>query len=415
MCQGSIGEYTENFFIKKSRILECLPTDPSSQLCVYRFKVVPFGATSSPFMLNAVLQYHLRQYSTPVSLDMCSNLYVDNIITGCDVEQDVVNYYREARAIMCDARLNLRSWSSNSVALTTIATKDNTAEKAVSVNILGLRWIPGSDKLHLAAKPSILTNDHLVTKREILQDLSKVFDPLGFVAPVVIRAKMLMQILWQLKVTWNEPLQENIQAQWKDIAGDLKTATAFSVSRCYFIACMTCPVVHCFVDASKHAYGAVVFLTQGNEVSFVAAKTRVAPLKTLTIPRLELMAALVGTRVTHFVNEAIPVSNSLVFMWSDSQIVLHWIKSQKPLRCSYGTVPQKLIPYYQVSIGITALLPITRLIFSQGVPLPKCLCHHTYGNMAPSGSQHQTIGHLFNHHICHQWFWQQQWQQSLCP
>ena len=307
------------------------PTDPSSQFCVYRFKVVPFGATSSPFMLNAVLQYHLRQYSTPVSLDMCSNLYVDNIITGCDVEQDVVNYYREARAIMCDARLNLRSWSSNSVALTTIATKGNTAENAVSVNILGLRWIPGSDKLHLAAKPSILTNDHLVTKREVLQDLSKVFDPLGFVAPVVIRAKMLMQTLWQLKVTWDEPLQENIQAQWKDIAGDLKTATAFSVSRCYFIARMTCPVVHCFVDASEHAYGAVVFLTQGNEVSFVAAKTRVAPLKTLTIPRLELMAALVGTRLTHFVIEAIPVSNSLVFMWSDSQIVLHWIKSQKPL------------------------------------------------------------------------------------
>ena len=71
---------------------------------------------------------------------------------------------------------------------------DNTAEKASLFNVLGLRWIPALDKLQLAAKP-ILTSDHLVTKREVLQNLSKVFDPLGFVAPVIIRAKMLMQTL----------------------------------------------------------------------------------------------------------------------------------------------------------------------------------------------------------------------------
>lgn len=66
-------------------------------------------------MLNAVLQYHIRQYNTPVSLDMCSNLYAHNIITGCNEEQHVVNYYKEARAIMCDARLNLQSWSSSNL------------------------------------------------------------------------------------------------------------------------------------------------------------------------------------------------------------------------------------------------------------------------------------------------------------
>ena len=223
-----------------------------------------FGATGSPFMLNAVLQYHLRLYSSPVSHDMCSNLYVVSIITGCDVEQDAVSYYREARAIMSDARLNLRSWSSNSVALTTTATKDNTAEKALSVNVLGLRWTLEMHELYLTARPSILTNDHLVTKQEVLQDLSKIFDPLGFVAPVVIRAKMFMQTLWQLKVTWDEPLQDNLQAQWKNIAKDLKTTTQFSVSRCYFDAHIACPIIHCFAEANKHAYGAVVFITQNN-------------------------------------------------------------------------------------------------------------------------------------------------------
>ena len=135
-------------------------------------------------MLNAVLQYHLRQYNIAVSRDMLSNLYVDNIISGCDTEQAAVNYYRTARAIMCDAQLNLRSWSSNSAALTAAAVKDATAERALSVNVLGLRWTPTSDKLHLATKPHILPHDHLVTKREVLQGISKIFDPLGFIAPV---------------------------------------------------------------------------------------------------------------------------------------------------------------------------------------------------------------------------------------
>jgi len=94
---------------------------------------------------------------------------------------------------------------------------------------------------------------------------------------------------------------------------------------------MTHPVIHCFADASQHAYGAIVFFMQDNKVSFVTAKTRVAPLKTLTIPRLELMAALVATRLTTFVLKAIPLHNPQIFMWSDSQIVLHWIKNQKIL------------------------------------------------------------------------------------
>lgn len=120
-------------------------TNPWNHFCVYRFKVVPFGATSSSFMLNAVLQYHLRQYNIAVSCDMLSNLYVDNIISGCDTESAVVNYYQEAGATM---RLNLHSWFSNSTELTIAAIKD-TAEKALSVNVLGLCWTPTSDKLLL--------------------------------------------------------------------------------------------------------------------------------------------------------------------------------------------------------------------------------------------------------------------------
>jgi len=121
------------------------------------------------------------------------NLYVDNVISVGATEEEVVSYYKEARSIMSSAKMNLCSWSSSSVKLNTIATKVGVNDDSQSVNMLGLRWNTTADKLSLAVKSTILTHDHLVTKREVLQDLLKVFDPLGFAAPVVIRAKILMQ------------------------------------------------------------------------------------------------------------------------------------------------------------------------------------------------------------------------------
>ena len=200
------------------------PKEPTSKFCVYRFKVVPFGATSSPFMLNAVLQHHLKQHTSAVSHDMQANLYVDNVITSCHTEQEAVQYYKEARSIMSNAYFNLWSWSSNSARLQAITAQEKTSDDGHSINILGLRWNPTTDNIMLADKSLIVTNDVLITKREILQDLSKIFDPLGFIAPVVIRGKILIQKLWQLKVPWDEPLNDDLQTKWKDVATDLKNA-----------------------------------------------------------------------------------------------------------------------------------------------------------------------------------------------
>ena len=307
------------------------PTDPSSKLSVYRFKVIPFGATSSPFILNAVLQHHLNQYTTAVSLDMLSNLYVDNVISGCNTEQEVLHYYKESRTIMSSAKFNLRSWASNCAELKIVASQEGTADDNTTVNILGLRWNPNTDEISLASKPSILPYEDLITKREVLQDISKIFDPLGFVSPVVIRAKILMQTLWKTKIAWDEPLNEELHTEWKVIANDLKAASKHSVTRCYFQSPITQPSIHCFADASLKAYGAVVFIVQQDQVSFVMAKARVAPLKLLTLPRLELMATLVATRLVRFVLDTLSLRDPPVYIWSDSQIVLHWVQSEKQL------------------------------------------------------------------------------------
>ena len=90
------------------------PTDPESDFMTYRFRSVLFGSASSPFMLNAVLQTHLDNHKTPVTQDMKENLYVDNVITGCNTDAEALRYYQESRSVMAEAKLNLRSWASNS-------------------------------------------------------------------------------------------------------------------------------------------------------------------------------------------------------------------------------------------------------------------------------------------------------------
>ena len=81
---------------------------------VYIFKVVLFGATCSPFILSSVINHHLSCYASPIAQDMLNSLYVDNIISGCDTEEGAIEYYTTARAIIQDAKFNLRSWASNS-------------------------------------------------------------------------------------------------------------------------------------------------------------------------------------------------------------------------------------------------------------------------------------------------------------
>ena len=143
--------------------------------------------------------------------------------------------------------------------------------------------------------------NHLVTKREVLQATAKIFDPLGFNSPVVDQAKIFLQALWQHKVGWDEPLTDDLCKEWTEIASDLKECSEFSVKKCYFPAPPTQPTLHCFVDASQKAYGAIIFITDEDQVSFVLVKSCVAPLKQLTLPRLELMAALIATRLTCYV------------------------------------------------------------------------------------------------------------------
>ena len=204
------------------------------------------------------------------------------------------------------------------------------------MNILCLKWDPSTDTIFLTSSKDESARP-LVTKRNVLQVSSKVYYPLGLLSPVTNRAKLLIQELWQQQLEWDEPLSPELTSQWHEVAQNLEAAAAITLPRCFFPSSekqSTTPHLHVFADASPKAYGAVSFITSGNQCSFVMAKSRVAPLKKLTLPQLELMAALTGARLASFVSETLKsrYPNLKVKLWSDSEIVLHWLSSSKPLK-----------------------------------------------------------------------------------
>lgn len=304
------------------------PTDPSSPLTTYRFKSVLFGATCSPFILNATLLKHLALQKNATADTLARDLYVDNVISSLDSKEEVQNYYKEARNIMNSASFNLRSWTSNCDELRNIAKKENVLDADVTTKILGMRWNVNTDTI--AFQQHEYTPTATTTKREVLQESSKIYDPQGLLSPVSIRAKIFMQSLWTRQCDWDEIITSEELLEWKDIAQDLHDASTIKINRHFFTTAttrMSDSMLHIFCDASLKAYGATAYLCTAEDSSLIMAKSRVAPLKKLTLPQIELLAAVLGVRLANYIHQSLKIEHTVY--WSDSQIVLHWIAGNK--------------------------------------------------------------------------------------
>ncbi|XP_065191904.1 uncharacterized protein LOC135822994 [Sycon ciliatum] len=303
-----------------------------SNLQTLRFCRVPFGVVSSPFLLSATIKYHLTQTCSPETDDILRNTYVDNIILGKDTINDAVAHYQSAKATFSAISMNLREWASNSSeVLDKIPEHDRS--RSTREKCLGLHWDPREDVLSVQSPNA--ANLVVTTKRQVLQALSRFFDPLGLFAPVSIRAKVLMQDIWKLAVSWDDPLPSDVLSRWHPIAADLDESSSYPILR--YVGVPTCKSpsyqLHVFCDASAIAYAAVAYLesTVGdkNQRHIIFSKTKVSPVKGQTIPRLELMAASLGSRLIVYLRKQLDIQFQATHLYTDSTTVLHWLKSTK--------------------------------------------------------------------------------------
>ena len=174
-----------------------------------------------------------------------------------------------------------------------------------------------------------------ITKRMIVGSVPTLHDPMGFIAPIIVKGKMMIQKLWAAGVEWDENLVgTNIANEWLEWREDLKNLKNIKLDRKYVPAGVQVKnkQVHIFTDASEKAYAAVAYMRSEDEngkvhISMITAKTKVAPLKFVTLARLELLSAQIGSRLSLKIKAALNDPSIKFYHWSDSEIVLHWIKN----------------------------------------------------------------------------------------
>ena len=161
-----------------------------------------------------------------------------------------------------------------------------------------------------------------------------VFDLLGLLAAMTIRGKILMQDLWRAGVNWYSAIPENLKPKWETWLADLQRATEIQIPRCYTldIGEVRSVELHIFCDASEQKFAAAGYLRleRGSDkrTVLVMAKSKVAPVKQLTIPKLQLQAAVMGSRVAQTIIKMHTLKICRKILWTDSQTVIKWIRSE---------------------------------------------------------------------------------------
>ena len=168
-----------------------------------------------------VIKTHLDTYNTDIAGDMQMNTYVDNnLISSTSSEEKLASYYIEANANMENGGFKLCEWTTNSPTLKEKATNDKIACSSETVSVLGLLWDTKSDVMKF--KPcSYLTTMETPTKREVLSQISSLYDPLGLLAPVHVKAKIFMQELWKANLGRDDPIPDPLLQVWDGIKGEL--------------------------------------------------------------------------------------------------------------------------------------------------------------------------------------------------
>ena len=313
----------------------------------YRKTRVTFGVSASSFAANMCVKRNATDYAQEYPLAakaVKESFYVDDALTGANSQEEAMQLQGELQELFSRGGFLLRKWNSNdSVVLSHVPPelRDNQVVHNISdtkqhTKTLGVVWHTQADQftLDVADLPPL---DRL-TERALVSDVAKTFDVLGWFTPTLIHAKILLQRLWERKVDWDDIVPDDIKDSWLQWRQELPLLKGKTIRRCYFPrdVQVVSTQIHGFCDASENAYAGTVYLRMIDSeskvyISLVIAKTKVAPIKRLTIPRLELCGAQLLSRLLHHIKDLFHVSMENVFAWTDSTIVLGWLRGNPRL------------------------------------------------------------------------------------
>ena len=345
----------------------------------YSFRRLAFGLICSPALLLFALQHFLEENPGPVADSLHGQIYMDNLCQHVQNEEEALELYRQTKDFFAKAKFNAREWQSDLENFQSqIPEKDRA--KDTQQKMLGLVWNVQKDTLSL--KPFKFEDGNTCSKRILLRTIATVFDPCGFWVPVTIRGRLLIQRQWKNGLDWDTPLSAEENKLWIQIQKDLVLLPSHSFKR---KAIQAKSLTLCaFTDSSAQAMCVVIYAVQNGNTAFLFGKSRVAPLKPLlTIPRLELVGIVLGTRLLNYVEKQLRLPVVEKHLFSDSQIAVYQILSDK-----------KLEPWVQRRVQ--EIRAVTSLHI-----------HHINGDSNPA--DHGTRGMSFSNLLSSDWFTGPNW------
>lgn len=314
--------------------------DVNKQIDVYEYNRLVFGNSASPYLSQKVIRTLANNNieSFPCGAEALLNaMYVDDLSDSVDNTSDAITLRKQVTELLGSAGFRIRKWISNNI---DVLADIPESERATSVNIedselpavktLGLTWDAEADTYRFIVKVPTLT---AMTKRSVFSASASLFDPLNFLSPYTIRAKILMQETWTEGLQWDDPLSDELRKKWETWFKEISSLPNIKIDRCMVLKTdkhIVRKILHTFVDASKDAYAAAIYLRTEYDsgdlsVKLVTSKARVAPLKAMSIPRLELCGAVLGLKLAQSVTRVLQLPMADVVYWTDSMNVLYWI------------------------------------------------------------------------------------------
>lgn len=344
---------------------------------LFQLNTVTYGLSSAPFLAIRSLFFIADRYSSRFPLGsktLREDIYVDDILTGANDIETLLVKRAELMQMLKFHGLELAKWSSN--CLEVVGNPENEVfikgSKDEITKTLGMSWKTKQDVFcYRFELPDVI----VPTKRSILSLVSKIYDLLGILSPIVIRCKIILQEIWLQNFDWDDVIDGNLKSLWLEIENDLAFIENIEIPRYVFTSVEIRGEVHGFADASQRAYGCCIYfrvLEQGKyKINLLIAKSKVAPIKAQSLPRLELCAAVLLSKTWDKIKLKMENFVSSVWFWTDSKIVLQWLKlHSSTLNCFVANrvselqdstrgfhwrhVPSKLNPADIVSRGCSA-------------------------------------------------------------
>ncbi|XP_011165208.1 uncharacterized protein LOC105199705 [Solenopsis invicta] len=309
--------------------------DASESIREYRLNTVTYGTASAPFLaIRCLHQLAIEnQDKYPETSDIIRNdFYVDDLLSGGEDVDTVRKLKNELTEILQSAGFQLHKWSTNEPTILNTSHLNTSEIKGLpkddEIKTLGVCWNTTNDCLQY--KTQAITKTQRVTKRSVLSTIAQVFDPLGLMGPTIICAKIILQQLWQLKIGWDESLPLPLHTMWVQYQNQVNEINSISIPRRIIGDEPQTIELHGFCDASEASYGACIYVRSTNPSGeivsrLLCAKSRVAPLKSITLPRLELCGAVTLVKLGKMAQQALSIKFDHVQYWSDSTITLAWI------------------------------------------------------------------------------------------